>query len=148
MYHWLIQWVKFVLRSFLCCFLRQRSVRSSSSAAASTYTSCFQKEWRQLWGQHRVRLLGLSSRCQLDTHKKSTWQNGICLVLSVKHIIFWPPGLHFTYPLLSAKVLHSHLELPLFLPGLCDGCLVLLLICHGYYGQDEVDQVEGAQEDD
>ncbi|TNN50157.1 hypothetical protein EYF80_039646 [Liparis tanakae] len=32
--------------------------------------------------------------------------------------------------------------------GLGDGRLILLLVGHGHDGQDEVDQVEGAQEDD
>lgn len=56
--------------------------------------------------------------------------------------------LHETYSLLPPKVLHGHLKLPLFLPGLSNRCLVLLLVGHGYNSQDEVDQVERAQEDD
>lgn len=51
-----------------------------------------------------------------------------------------------SYLLLFLQYLHSLLELPLFLAGLGDGRLVLLLVRHGDDGQDEVDQVEGAQE--
>ena len=49
--------------------------------------------------------------------------------------------------LLLLQPLHGHLKLPLLLAGLGDGRLVLLLVRHGDHGQDEVDQVEGAEED-
>lgn len=48
--------------------------------------------------------------------------------------------------LLLLQPLHGLLELPLLLAGLGDGRLVLLLVRHGDHSQDEVDQVEGAQE--
>ncbi|TNN25407.1 hypothetical protein EYF80_064465 [Liparis tanakae] len=51
------------------------------------------------------------------------------------------------YLLLLLQHLHGHLKLPLLLAGLGDGGLVLLLVGHGHHGQDEVHQVEGAQED-
>ena len=56
--------------------------------------------------------------------------------------------LRLAYLLLLLQPLHGNLELPLFLAGLGDGGLVLLLVRHGHHGQDEVYQVEGAQEDD
>lgn len=52
------------------------------------------------------------------------------------------------YLLVLLQSLHGHLELPFFLAFLHDGRLVLLLVSHGDHGQDEVDQVERAQEDD
>lgn len=52
------------------------------------------------------------------------------------------------YLLVLLQSLHGHLKLPLFLAGLRDGRLVLLLVGHGDHGEDEVDQVERAQEDD
>lgn len=63
---------------------------------------------------------------------------------SVESLANW---LWCTYSLLSSKVFHSQLKLSLFLPGLGDGCLVLFLIGHGHHSQDQVDQIEGAQED-
>lgn len=50
--------------------------------------------------------------------------------------------------LLPLQLLQHGLELLLLLLGLLDGCLVLLIVSHGHHGQDQVDQVEGAQEDD
>lgn len=49
--------------------------------------------------------------------------------------------------LLSLELLQHGLELLLLLLGLLDGRLVLLFIRHGHHGQDQVDQVKGAQED-
>lgn len=50
--------------------------------------------------------------------------------------------------LLSPQLLQHGLELLLFLLSLLDGGLVLLVVRHGDHSQDQVDQVEGAQEDD
>lgn len=50
--------------------------------------------------------------------------------------------------LLPLQLLQHGLELLLLLLGLLDGRLVLLIVRHGHHGQDQVDQVEGAQEDD
>lgn len=52
------------------------------------------------------------------------------------------------YLLVLLQPLHGHLKLPLLLTGLGDRGLVLLLVGHSHHGQNEVDQVEGAQEDD
>lgn len=119
-------------------------MRSSSSAAASSNAARFQTERRQLGGQHRVRLLRLALGRQLGEDKKAS------IAVEELNLLHRPVTvrLRFTNPLLSAKVFHGQLELPLLLPGLSDSRLVLLLIGHGHDSQDEVDQVEGAQEDD
>lgn len=49
--------------------------------------------------------------------------------------------------LLSLQLLQHGLELLLFLLSLLDGRLVLLVVSHGHHGQDQVDQVKGAQKD-
>lgn len=49
--------------------------------------------------------------------------------------------------LLSLQLLQHGLELLLLLLRLLNGRLVLLVISHGHHGQDQVDQVKGAQED-
>ena len=49
--------------------------------------------------------------------------------------------------LLSLQLLQHGLELLLLLLRLLDGRLVLLVVRHGHHGKDQVDQVEGAQED-
>ncbi len=57
------------------------------------------------------------------------------------------PRQFVSYLLLLLQPLHGDLKLSLLLTGLGDSRLVLLLVCHGDHSQDEVDQVEGAQED-